>query len=69
MNSNMPWNILVNKLALIGRVPFDCGSSYGDCFASVLHGIYSKPELHFDIQMTNNPELYIESLSDMSWEH
>ena len=26
-NSNMLWNILVNKMASIGRVPFDCGSS------------------------------------------
>ena len=44
-------------------------------FTSVAIGLYGKPKLHFDIcatgitQMINNPELYIESLSDMSWEH
>ena len=32
MSSNMPWNILLNQLALIGRVPFDCGSSCGERF-------------------------------------
>ena len=76
LNNNSPWNILVNKLALIDRVPFDCGSSSGDCFfASVAHALYGKPELHFEIRsagithMINNPELYIESLSNMPWQH
>ena len=31
-DNNLTWNILVNKLALISRVPFDCGRSSDDCF-------------------------------------
>lgn len=69
-NNNSPWNNLVNKLALIGQLPFDCGSSSGDCFfASMGHGLYSNTDLHFQIRtagithMINNPELYIESLA------
>ena len=75
-SDNMPCNILVNKLSLIGRVPFDCRSLRGDCFfVSVAHALYGKPELHFEIRtagithMIDNPELYIESLFDMSWEY
>ena len=66
----------MNKLALIGRFPFDCGSSCGDCFfASMGHGLYSNADLHFHIRnagithMINNPELYIESLANVSWDH
>ena len=42
MNSNMPWNILMNKLALIGKVSFDCESSCGDCwfFFFFLHQLH-----------------------------
>ena len=63
---NLPWDNLVNKLALIGRLPFDCGSSCGDCFfASMGHGLYSNADLHFHIRnagithMINNPELKV----------
>ena len=70
------WNILVNKLALIGRLPFDCGSSSGNCFfASVGHSLYSNSELHLQIHsagithMINYPELYIESVANESWDH
>ena len=73
---NLPWDNLVNKLALIGRLPFDCGSSCGDCFfASMGDGLYSNADLHFHIRnagithMINNPELYIESLANVSWDH
>ena len=31
-NNNDPWNVLENKLALIGQVPYDCGISPGNCF-------------------------------------
>ncbi len=31
-DANLMWDNLVNKLSLIGLVPFDCGSSAGDCF-------------------------------------
>ena len=75
-NSNFPWNVLENKLALIGRVPYDCGSSPGDCFsASLGHGLYKNPDCHLDIRsagithLMHNPELYIESLANISWEH
>jgi hypothetical protein len=75
-NSNFPWNVLENKLALIGRVPYDCGSSPGDCFfASLAHGLYKNPDCHLDIRsagithLMHNPELYIESLANISWEH
>ena len=41
-DNNFTWNILVNKLASIGRVPFDCASSSGDCFfPSMDHSLYS----------------------------
>ena len=75
-NNNLPWDNLVNKLALIGRLPFDCRSSCGDCFfASMGHGLYNNADLHFHIRnvgithMINNPELYIESLANVSWDH
>lgn len=61
-----PWDILKNKLALIGRLPFNCASSSGDCFfASIAHSLYTNAELHFEIRtagithMMNNPELYV----------
>ena len=52
-NSNLAWNVLENKLALIGRVPYDCGSSPGDCFfASLGHGLYKNltPIFKFVVQ-------------------
>ena len=62
-NSNFPWNVLENKLALIGRVPCDCGSSPGDCFfASLGHALYKNPNCHLDIRsagithLMHNPE-------------
>ena len=73
---NSPWNILERKLALIGRTPFDCKSSCGDCFfAAVGHSLYSNAYSHLLIHRTgithmiDNPELYIESLSDISWDN
>ncbi len=74
-NSNMLWNVLKNKLDLIGQEPYDCQSSPGNCFfASLGHALYRKPSAHFQIRnagithLVNNPELYIESLADRSWE-
>lgn len=32
IDNNFIWNILVNKLVLIGWVLFDCVSLFGDCF-------------------------------------
>lgn len=75
-DNNFTWNILVNKLASIGRVPFDCASSSGDCFfASMGHSLYSNADLHVQIRsagithMINHPELYIESVAYESREH
>ena len=75
-DNTFTWNILVNKLASIGRVPFDCASSSGDCFfASMGHSLYSNADLHVQIRsagitrMINHPELYIESVAYESWEH
>ena len=75
-DNTFTWNILVNKLASIGRVPFDCASSSGDCFfASMGHSLYSNADLHVQIRsagithMINRPELYIESVAYESWEH
>ena len=75
-NANTPFDILRNKLGLIGRVPYECGSSSGDCFfASLAHGLYSDPGLHFEIRsagiahMISNLLLYIESLANKPWEN
>ena len=75
-DNNFTWNILVNKLASIGRVPFDCASSSGDCFfASMGHSLYSNADLHVQIRsagithMINHLELYIESVAYESREH
>ena len=75
-DNTFTWNILVNKLASIGRVPFDCASSSGDCFfASMGHSLQSNADLHVQIRsagitrMINHPELYIESVAYESWEH
>jgi hypothetical protein len=74
-NSNLLWNVLKNKLALIGQEPYDCQSSPGNCFfASLGHALYRKPSAHFQIRnagithLVNNPELCIESLAGRSWE-
>lgn len=60
---------MVNKLALIGRVLFDCGSSLGHCFlASVGHSLYSNAELHLQIRfagithMINYPNYILKAL-------
>lgn len=64
-DNNFTWNILVNKLASIGRVPFDCASSSGDCLFASMHSLYSNTDLHVQIRsagithMINHPELYI----------
>ena len=65
-----------DKFVLIGKVPYDCGSSPGDCFfASLGHALYKNPDCHFHIHnagithLMHNPELYIESLADISWEN
>lgn len=75
-DDSLTWNILRNKLALIGRLPYDCGCSSGDCFiASVGHSLYNNADLHFQIRsagithMINYPELYIESVANESWIH
>lgn len=75
-DDSLTWNILRNKLTLIGRLPYDCGCSSGDCFfASVGHSLYNNADLHFQIRsagithMINYPELYIESVANESWIH
>lgn len=50
-DNNLTSNILVNKLALIGPVPFECGSLSSHCFfASVEPCLYSNPELYLQIR-------------------
>ena len=75
-NGNLLWDVLKNKLALIGQEPYDCQSSPGDCFfASLGHALYKNPDSHFQIRcagiahLMNHPELYIESLADKSWKN
>ena len=70
---HLMWDNLKHKLLLIGLSQFESGNTAGDCFfSSVAHGIYSNANLHLQIRyagiahMKNNPELYIESLSDVS---
>ena len=57
-------------------MPYDCESSPGDCFfASLGHALYENPNCHFEIRsagithLRNNPELYIESIANVSWEN
>ena len=73
VNHDIPWNCLTERLRLIGLIPHDVGGS-GDCFfKSVSHQLYGTADLHLEIRMAgishlqNYPELYIESISDDSW--
>ena len=57
-------------------MPYDCESSPGDCFfASLGYALYENPNCHFEIRsagithLRNKPELYIESLANVSWEN
>ena len=70
-----PWNCLSQRLAQIGLIQHDVGGS-GDCFfKSVSHQLYGNADRHVEIRMAgishlhNHPELYIESISDDSWEN
>ena len=70
-----PWNCLSQRLSQIGLIPHDVGGS-GDCFfKSVSHQLYGNADQHVEIRMAgishlhNHPELYIESISDDSWEN
>ena len=69
------WNCLSQRLAQIGLIPHDVGGS-GDCFfKSVSHQLYGTADLHVEVHMAgishlhNYPELYIESISDDTWEN
>ena len=69
------WNCLSQRLAQIGLIPRDVGGS-GDCFfKSVSHQLYGTADLHVEVRMAgithlhNYPELYIESISDDTWEN
>ena len=69
------WNCLSQRLAEIGLIPHDVGG-YGDCFfKSVSHQLYGTADLHVEVRMAgishlhNYPELYIESISDDTWEN
>ena len=69
------WNCLSQRLAQIGLIPHDVGRS-GDCFfKSVSHQLYGTADLHVEVHMAgishlhNYPELYIESISDNTWEN
>ena len=70
-----PWNCLSQRLAQIGLIPHDVGGS-GDCFfKSVSHQLHGNADRHVEIRMAgishlhNHPELYIESISDDSWDN
>ena len=68
-----PWNCLSQRLAQIGLIPHDVGGS-GDCFFKSVSQFYGNADRHVEIRMAgishlhNYPELYIESISDESWE-
>ena len=69
------WNCLSHRLAQIGLIPHDVGGS-GDCFfKSVSHQLHGTADLHVEVRMAgishlqNYPELYIESISDDTWEN
>ena len=75
VSDNSPWVCLTDRLAHISLKPYDVGGN-GDClFKSVSHQLYGTPELHFQIRMAgirhlnNNPQLYIESISNNCWEN
>lgn len=47
IDNNFIWNILVNKLVLIGWVLFDCVSLFGDCFFVFMgYSFYSNVDLY-----------------------
>ena len=69
------WNCLSQRLAQMGLIPHDVGGS-GDCFfKSVSHQLYATADLHVEVRMArishlhNYPKLYIESISDDTWEN
>ena len=69
------WNCLSQRLAQIGLIPHDVRES-GDCFfKSVSCQLYGTADLHVEVRMAgishlhNYPELYIESISDDTWEN
>ena len=69
------WNCLSQRLAQIGLIPRDVGGS-GDCFfKSVSHQLYGTADLHVEVRMAgishlhNYPELYIDSISDDTWQN
>ena len=69
------WNCLSQRLAQIRLIPHDVGGS-GDCFfKSVSHQLHGTADLHVEVRMAgishlqNYPELYIESISDDTWEN
>ena len=73
--ADLLWNCLSQRLAEIGLIPHDVGG-YGDCFfKSVSHQLYGTADLHVEVRMAgishlhNYPELYIESISDDTWEN
>ena len=73
--NHLPWNHLTGRLAQIGLLPHDVGGS-GDCFfKSVSHQLLAYADLHTEIRMAginhlqNHPELYIDSISDDTWEN
>ena len=69
------WNCLSQRLAQIGLIPRDVEGS-GDCFfKSVSHQLYGTADLHVEVRMAgishlhNYPELYIDSISDDTWQN
>ena len=73
VNHDIPWNRLTERICLIGLIPRNVGGC-GDCFfKSVSHQLYGIADLHLEVRMAgishlqNYPELYIESISDDSW--
>lgn len=72
---NSPFDRLNQRLSALSLQPHDVGGN-GDCFfKSISHQMYGAANLHVEVRIagmnhiTSYPELYIESISDSSWEN
>ncbi|EDO39809.1 predicted protein, partial [Nematostella vectensis] len=70
----LPWNVLIQKLALISLVPHDVGGGGACFFRAFSQQFFGNPELHHHIRLSgvnhlsNHPELYVESFGGDSWQ-
>lgn len=75
VNHDSPWNCLSQRLAQIGLIHMMLVDLVIVFFKSVAHQLYGNAERHVEIRMAgishlhNHPELYIESISDDSWDN